>query len=113
MFAGTLFARGDVNSYAFLDELWFESAEDALALNADPDVHTIFTAGRALLNAENSFAMITTERVVADFVTDGEMTPRPASLTPGSFEARLAAQGGEGWNIPSPANRRAVTPCAA
>jgi hypothetical protein len=105
MFAGTLFARGDLNAFAFLDELWFDSLEDIYALMRDPATREIFVSGAALLDQEKSFSMVVTERIVADFVTSNEMTPRPAVLTPGTLEARVAAQGGEGWNIPKPSHR--------
>ena len=96
MFAGTLFARGDVNEFALLDEIWLDSV-DALPALRDEGA---FRDGAAVLDRDRSFAMAVTERVVCDFVSEGERTKPPAVLTPGSLETRVAAQGGAGWNLP-------------
>ena len=40
-----------------------------------------------------TYSMVTTERVVFDFVTPGHVSPRPAVLQAGTLEALIDAQG--------------------
>ena len=101
LFQGTLFARGDVNAFAALDELWFDTLDDLRQLRAPAAITTTTDPAR-------SFSMVTTERVVYDAATPAERTPPPAVHNPASLEARIAAQGFADWNIPLPARRTAA-----
>jgi len=110
MFAGTLFARGGVNEFAVLDELWFDSLEDLAQLRKDPAIDAVIGPAIKQLGGDpGSFSMVTTERVVYDYVTPGEISPRPATDDPNSLETRIAAQGFKDWNIPKPARRKEKT----
>lgn len=101
-FAGTLFEHGDVGKYAGIDELWFDSLDDVYRLQEDPSLYDrLLAAGEGLFDPEESFSMVTTERVVFDFVTPGEKSPAPAIQNPDSLEARVVAQGNRDWNIPT------------
>ena len=44
--------------------------------------------------------MVTTERVVFDFVTPGHISPQPAVLAEGTLESLVDAQGYTGWWMP-------------
>lgn len=101
MFKGTLFEKGGVDQYAGLEELWFDSLEAALAAGTDPAVRETLAASYArCADIAVSHSMVVIERVAFDFVTPGESTPLPAVLTPGTAEARAAA---EDWKVFLPA----------
>lgn len=101
VFKGSLFEIGAVGSYAGVEELWFRDVESLAQMRRDRAIHDVIRAGMAsFVDMENSFSMVTTERVVYDFVTLSEMSPRPAVLDPGSLEAKVVAQGYRDWNIP-------------
>ena len=97
LFAGSLFARGGVNEFALLDELWLDSVSDLKALSKEP---VLVEAMKRLGSHPDSFSMVTTERVIYDYVTPGEISPRPACDRPDSLEARIASQGFSNWNVP-------------
>jgi len=87
---GSLFDKADVNSADGFEELWFDSLEQALQVGADPALRQPLRASLAeFVDLEQSYSMFANERVVIDFVTPGEQTPRPAVLNPDSLEARL------------------------
>ena len=44
--------------------------------------------------------MVTTERVVFDYVTPGRLSPQPAVLTGGTLEAHIDAQGYGDFHVP-------------
>jgi len=87
-FKGTLFEKGGVDQYAGLEELWFDSLEEALALGQDPELRAALTDSyRQFTTIPSSHSMYVIERVAFDFVTR-EATPRPAIMDPASCEAR-------------------------
>ena len=103
VFKGSLFEFGGVGAYAGVEELWFKDVEALTQMRQNPTIYDAIRGGMAeFVDMENSFSMVTTERVVYDFVTPSELSPPPAVLNPDSLEARVVAQGYRGWNIPKP-----------
>ena len=102
IFRGTLFEAGGVGQHAGIEEFWFESLEDLTRLRNDRKAWERIRDSDAQLTEANSFSMVTTERVVFDYVTPGRQTPKPAVLTPGTLEAHIDAQGYSGFNVPRP-----------
>ena len=101
VFKGTLFEHGGVGGYAGVEEIWFDSVESMTRLRDEPALRNLVRDGMApLIDEEGSYAMVTTERVVYDFASPGEKSPRPAILDPNSLESRAIAQGYDGWNKP-------------
>jgi hypothetical protein len=89
-FKGTLFEKGGVDQYAGMEEFWFDSLEDALAMGRDPEVRAALLesyGGFATLPSSHSMYVI--ERLAFDFVTK-EKTPRPAIMDPESCEAKAS-----------------------
>lgn len=104
MFQGTLFAHGDVGEFAGIEEIWFDDLEALAQVARNPTIADTVRNGTAgFVDPNGSFSMVTTERVVYDFVTPGEISPPPAILNPDSLEARAVAQGYRDWAIPKPA----------
>ena len=101
VFKGTLFEAGGVGQHGGIEEFWFNGLQDLTRLRQDPAWEKI-KASDARLTAPGSFSMVTTERVVFDYVTPGRQTPRPAVLAPGSLEYLLDSQGYTEFNIPKP-----------
>ncbi|MBK8595407.1 MAG: EthD domain-containing protein [Holophagales bacterium] len=100
-FKTSLFAHGKVGQYAGTEELWFDDLESAARMGTDPEVRAVLGASLAsLVDVPRSHSMYVIERVVFDFVTDGEAMPRPAILDPSSAEARVS--GGD-WMVTAPA----------
>ena len=100
---GTLFAAGGVGLHGGLEEFWFSNLDELTRLRNDPQAWNPIRDSYAKLTAESgSFSMVTTERVVFDYVTPGRQTPKPAVMTPGTLEAMIDAQGYTGFNIPKP-----------
>ncbi len=99
-FAGTLFELGGVNTYAGHEELWFDDVESVYAFCQDPARRAALLESYAGFSDERTYSMVTTERVVFDFVTPGHVSPRPAVLQAGSLEALVDAQGYAGWWLP-------------
>jgi hypothetical protein len=100
LFKGTLFEKGGVGQHAGIEELWFSSLEDLARLRRDaPTWERIAASGRALTDPR-SFSMVTTERVVFDYVTPGRLSPLPAVLTGGTLEAHIDAQGYGDFHVP-------------
>lgn len=101
VFKGTLFERGNVGHYAGVEELWFRSVEDVARLRRDPALHDTLRAGYAtFVDDEDTFSMVTTERIIYDYVTPGHISPMAAVLDPNSLEAAVDRQGYGGWSIP-------------
>lgn len=102
-FKGTFFEVGGVGQHAGIEEFWFKDLADLKLLKQDKGICTaIKTSGDKLYDVANSFAMVTTERVIYDYATPGSQCPRPAVLDPDSLEARIAQHGFKEWNIPRP-----------
>jgi len=101
-FKGTLFEAGGVGQHGGIEEYWFSTLDDLVRLRRSPAWERIRDSGRALVADSGSFSMVTTERVVFDYVTPGRQTPKPAVMTPGTLEAMIDAQGYSGFNIPKP-----------
>jgi hypothetical protein len=101
IFKGTLFEAGGVGQHGGVEEYWFNGLDDLKRLRQEPAWERI-KASDAHLTAPGSFSMVTTERVVFDYVTPGRQTPRPAVLTPGTLEWMLDAQGYSEFNVPKP-----------
>lgn len=92
VFKGTLFERGGIDMEQGLEELWFDGLEDALRLGSNTEVReSIRSSFSGFVDIGNSYSMFVNERVVFDFVTPGEMTPRPAIADPNSLEAVVFA----------------------
>jgi len=102
LFKGSLFEKGGMGQHAGIEEFWFSSLEDLARLRAEAAIWERVRASERALTTAGSFSMVTTERVVFDYVTPGRQTPRPAVLTPGTLEALIDAQGYTGFNIPKP-----------
>ncbi|MDE2372404.1 MAG: EthD domain-containing protein [Burkholderiales bacterium] len=91
---GTLFDSAEVNTADGVEELWFDTLEDAMRLGSDPALRQSLSASYAsFTDIGQSYSMFAQERVVFDFVTPGETTPRPAVLDDNSLEARLFKSG--------------------
>ena len=94
IFAGTLFEMGGVQTYAGIEELWFE---DLASLRT----HVFGSGGKlrdqadTFIDADRSFSMAVVERVVYDYTTDPP-SPRPAIENPDSLEAAVLRQE-RGW----------------
>ncbi len=101
-FKGTLFEAGGVGQHGGIEEYWFNGLEDLKRLKDSPAWERIRASDARLVAESGSFAMVTTERVVFDYVTPGRQTPKPAVMTPGTLEALIDAQGYSGFNIPRP-----------
>jgi hypothetical protein len=101
IFKGTLFEAGGIGQHGGIEEYWFHGMDDLARLRADPAWQRIRDSD-ARLTAPGSFSMVTTERVVFDYVTPGRQTPRPAVLTPGTLEAILDSHGYCEFNVPKP-----------
>jgi hypothetical protein len=98
---GTLFEAGKVGTHAGVEEIWFNGLDDLARLRGSTGAWERLRKSYATLTAaEGSFSMVTTERVVFDYVTPGRQTPKPAVLTPGTLEALIDAQGYSGFNEP-------------
>jgi hypothetical protein len=92
--AGTLFERASIDPPLGVEELWFDSLEDALNVGRDPALRAKIGAsyGR-FADLEKSYSMFTHERVVFDFVTPGEISAQPAVLNPDSLESKVFKSG--------------------
>lgn len=89
VFAGTLFEAGGVQTYAGIEELWFDDLDAALRLGDDQRLRTALTESYGeFADLESSFSMIVVERVVWDLTLPG---PRPAILDDSSFETKMVA----------------------
>ncbi len=101
VFKGTLFEFGNVGHYAGVEEIWFRSVEDLARLRREPALYEALRSGYAgFVDGKDTFSMVTTERIVYDFVTPGHISPRAAVLDPDSLEAAVDRQGYFGWNVP-------------
>jgi hypothetical protein len=91
---GTLFDRAEVNTADGVEELWFDSLDDALRVGSDSGLRAIVRESLAqFVDIEKSYSMLANERVVIDFVTPGEITPTPAVLNADSLEANVFKSG--------------------
>ena len=100
-FKGTLFEAGGVGRHGGVEEFWFRDLNDLTRLRNDATAWNRIKASDAKLTAESgSFSMVTTERVIFDYVTPGRQTPKPAVLMPGTLEALIDSHGYGGFNIP-------------
>ncbi len=100
-FEGTLFELGNVGEFAGVEELWFDSLDDLARLRRDKAAYdAVRASAAAFVDDADTFSMVTTERVIYDFVDPVNPSPPPAVLQPGSLEALVDAQGYEGWNVP-------------
>jgi EthD domain len=102
VFRGTLFEAGGVGQYGGIEEFWFNGLEDLVHLRNDAAWARIKASDAKRTAPAGSFSMVTTERVVFDYVTPGRQTPRPAVLTPGTLECMIDAQGYTEFNVPKP-----------
>ena len=105
-FKGTIFEHGGVNSFAGVEEFWFDNLDDLSRLRRDPALYDAIVASEAgFVEPADSFSMVTTERVIYDYTLGEKSSPPPAILNPDSLEAAIFRQGLSGWNIP-PAPRK-------
>lgn len=87
-FEGTLFEQGGCQTYAGIEEFWFDSLEDLKAFSADNDVRKVRRdASETFLDFDRSFGLPVVERVAFDRTIDG--ASQPAIFDPDSFESRL------------------------
>ncbi len=101
VFKGTLFQFGNVGHYAGVEEIWFRSVDDLAKLREDPALYQALKASYDTFVADDdTFSMVTTERVIYDYITPGHISPKPSVLMPGTLEAAVDKQGYRGWNIP-------------
>jgi EthD domain len=99
-FKGTLFELGDVNTYSGVEELWFDDLDAVYEWCGDPERRATLRESYTGFVDDQTYSMVTTERVVFDFVTAGHVSPPPAVLQEGSLEAAVNAQGYGGWSVP-------------
>jgi hypothetical protein len=101
VFKGTLFEFGNVGHYAGVEEVWFRSVDDVASLRRDPALYQTLRAGYdSFVDPDDTFAMVTTERVIYDFITPGHISPKASVLMPGTLEYEVDRQGYLGWNVP-------------
>jgi hypothetical protein len=101
VFKGTLFQYGNVGHYAGVEEIWLRSIDDVAKLRSDPAIYQALKASYDDFVADDdTFSMVTTERVIYDYITPGRISPKPSVLTPGTLEAQVDKQGYKGWNVP-------------
>ncbi len=101
VFKGTLFEFGNVGHYAGVEEIWFRTVDDMAKLRREPVLCKTLRAGYAtFVDDEDTFSMVTTERVVYDFITPGHISPKASVLIPGTLEYEVDKQGYKEWNIP-------------
>jgi len=101
VFKGTLFEYGHVGHYAGVEEIWFRNVDDLATLGRDPELRKALRGSYdTFVLDDDTFSMVTTERVIYDFFTPGHVSPRPSVLTPGTLEYEVDKQGYKGWNIP-------------
>jgi hypothetical protein len=101
VFKGTLFEFGNVGNYAGVEEIWFRSIEDLGSLRRDPALYQWLQASYdTFVDPEDTFSMVTTERVIYDFITPGRVSPKASVLIPGTLEYEVDRQGYSGWNVP-------------
>lgn len=101
VFKGTLFEFGNVGHYAGVEEIWFRNLEDLAKLRQDPALCAELKAGyQGFVAPDDTFSMVTTERVVYDFITPGHISPKASVLMPGTLEYLVDKQGYKGWNVP-------------
>lgn len=106
LFKGSIFAHGGVNTFAGIEEFWFDSLDDLARLRRDPRINDAIRASEAgFVAPAKSFSMVTTERVIYDYTLGDKSSPPPAVLNPDSLEAAIYRQGLRDWNIP-PAPRK-------
>jgi hypothetical protein len=108
-FRGTLFEAGGVGQHGGIEEYWFNSLDDLLLLRRSPAWDRVKSSDSRLTAESGCFSMVTTERVVFDYVTPGRQTPRAAVLTPGTLEALIDAQGYAEFNVPKPRSSSTTT----
>jgi hypothetical protein len=109
-FKGTLFELGGVNSYAGVEELWFDDVAAAYEFCQDARRRATLLDSYAGFVDDGTYSMLTTERVVFDFVTPGHISPQPAVLKEGTLEASVDAQGYTGWWVPGWEQRMGASP---
>ena len=91
---GTLFGKAVLAEADGVEELWFDSLEDAVRLGSDPDLGELIGGSLAnFVDVKCSYSMFVNERVAFDFVTPEELSPMPAVLDPNSLEARVFKTG--------------------
>jgi hypothetical protein len=101
VFKGTLFEFGNVGHYAGVEEIWFRSVEDLATLRRDPALYDALRSSYDTFVADDdTFSMVTTERVIFDFITPGHISPKASVLMPGTLEFAVDKQGYTGWNVP-------------
>lgn len=100
-FGGSLFAQGDTEGYAGVEEFWFRNLDELARLARDPVWRdALDTSESAFVDAAGSFSMVTTERVVYDYTLGDKSSPKAAVLDAATLEGRVYAQGLSGWNTP-------------
>ncbi len=101
VFKGTLFQFGNVGHYAGVEEIWLRSVADIARLRQDPAIYQALKTGYdAFVAGDDTFSMVTTERVIYDFITPGRISPKASVLVPGTLEYEVDKQGYKGWNVP-------------
>jgi hypothetical protein len=107
IFKGTLFEFGSIGLYAGIEEFWFDDLHDVARLRDDSRaLDAIRSTESGLIDASASISMVVSERVVWDFVTTEELSPRPAILDPDSLEAAIDRQGYQPWELKRPVAAR-------
>ena len=92
---------GNVGHYAGVEEIWFRSVEDLAKLRKNPGLYqTLKASYDTFVAGDDTFSMVTTERVIYDFITPGHLSPKASVLVPGTLEHQVDKQGYKGWNVP-------------
>ena len=91
---GSLFEQANIDPAQGFEELWFDSLDDAMRIGSDPTVRATLSASYGgFVDVGRSHSMIANERVVYDYVTPGEISPRPAVLDSTTLDAVIFKTG--------------------
>lgn len=102
IFAGTLFHHAGVGGYAGIEEFWFDSfAAMRAACREVAAEGAVRKAAAAFSDIDGAFSQVLMERVVFDFLTPGERSPRPGLDNPQGLERAILQQGFKNWHVPA------------
>ena len=102
VFKGTLFEYGNVGHYAGRGRDLVPERRGRGQLRNDPALYKTLRrpSYETFVADDDTFSMVTTERVIYDYITPGHISPKASVLTPGTLEDQVDKQGYKGWNVP-------------
>jgi hypothetical protein len=111
IFVGTLFHHAGLGGYAGIEEFWFDDLDSMRAACRDVARATLIRDAAARFSGvDGAFSQVVMERVVFDFVSPGELSPRPGLDDPHGLERRILDQGYKNWHVPPKNTVRTTTP---